>query len=71
MVEVRRVTQDVGASRAGKRAKDRLPGASERARTADKLAKVLAASARDAKASGLTDQEIEAELAGYNSERRD
>lgn len=36
----------------------------------DPLAAVLEASARAAQQAGLTDQDIEAELAAYNAERR-
>ena len=36
----------------------------------DPLAAVLEATSRDAQRSGLTDDEIEAELSAYNAERR-
>jgi len=36
----------------------------------DPLAAILEAIARDARKAGLTDQDIEAELAAYNAERR-
>jgi hypothetical protein len=37
---------------------------------ADRLATLLEATAAEAKASGLTEEEIDAELAAYNAERR-
>ncbi len=37
---------------------------------ADRLAALLEATAAEAKTAGLTDEEVEAELAAYNAERR-